>query len=110
MRNEQNTNYRQAKADLELGLGGVQKALGVLCDYCAGSALASLVQDDSRFGSLMQQPAMPEKHEKSAGAGQSTIGILEVIEFDFSDNLAKEVSQEDDSQRSRMSSTSPRNS
>jgi len=97
MRNEQNTNYRQAKADLELGLGGVQKALGVLRDYYAGAAAASLVQDDSRFGSLMQQPAMPEKHGKSAGAGGSIINILEVVESDFSGNLAKEESQEADS-------------
>merc|ERR1719444_732510 len=89
MRNEQNADYRQAKADLELGLGGVQKALGVLRDYYAGAA-ASLVQDDSRFGSLMQQPAMPEKHTASTGAGQSIIGILEVCESDFSNNLAKE--------------------
>jgi len=97
MRNEQNANYRAAKSDLELGLGGVQKALGVLRDYYAGAA-ASLVQDDSKFGSLMQQPAMPEKHGKSAGAGGSIIGILEVVESDFSNNLAKEESQEADAQ------------
>jgi len=97
MRNEQNTDYRQAKADLELGLGGVQKALGVLRDYYAGAA-ASLVQDDSKFGSLMQQPAMPEKHTASSGAGGSIIGILEVCESDFSNNLAKEESQEADAQ------------
>jgi hypothetical protein len=97
MRNEQNGNYRAAKADLELGLGGVQKALGVLRDYYAGAA-ASLVQDDTKFGSLMQQPAMPEKHAKSGGAGGSIIGILEVVESDFSNSLAKEESQEADAQ------------
>jgi len=96
MRNEQNADYRQAKSDLELGLGGVQKALGVLRDYYAGAAAASLVQDDTKFGALMQQPAMPEKHEKSGGAGGSIIGILEVCESDFSNNLAKEESQEAD--------------
>jgi chromosome segregation ATPase len=98
MRNEQNADYRKAKADLELGLGGVQKALGVLRDYYAGAAAASLVQDDSKFGSLMQQPAMPEKHTKSSGAGGSIINILEVCESDFSNNLAKEESQEADAQ------------
>jgi len=97
MRNEENGNYRAAKADLELGLGGVQKALGVLRDYYAGAA-ASLVQDDTKFGSLMQQPAMPEKHAKSGGAGGSIIGILEVVESDFSNSLAKEESQEADAQ------------
>jgi len=96
MRNEQNGDYRKAKADLELGLSGVQKALGVLRDYYAGAAAASLVQDDSKFGSLMQQPAMPEKHTKSSGAGGSIINILEVCESDFSNNLAKEESQEAD--------------
>merc|ERR1719453_595242 len=98
MRNEQNADYRKAKADLELGLGGVQKALGVLRDYYAGAAAASLVQDDSKFGSLMHQPAMPEKHTKSSGAGGSIINILEVCESDFSNNLAKEESQEADAQ------------
>jgi len=98
MRNEQNADYRKAKADLELGLSGVQKALGVLRDYYAGAAAASLVQDDSKFGSLMQQPAMPEKHAKSSGAGSSIISILEVCESDFSNNLAKEESQEADAQ------------
>jgi len=104
MRNEENTAYRQAKADLELGLGGVQKALGVLRDYYAGAA-AALVQDDSKFGSLMQQPAMPEQHTKSAGAGQSIIGILEVCESDFSNNLAKEESQESDAASSYEKTT-----
>ena len=92
MRNEQNADYRKAKADLELGLSGVQKALGVLRDDYAGAAAASLVQDDSKFGSLMQQPAMPEKQHGSI------INILEVCESDFSDNLAKEESQEADAQ------------
>merc|ERR1719262_393009 len=41
---------------------------------------------------------MPEKHTKSSGAGQSIIGILEVCESDFSNNLAKEESQESDAQ------------
>jgi len=84
--------------DKVLVLVCVQKGLGVLRDYCAGSAAASLVQDNSRFGSLMQQSGMPEKHGKSAGAGQGIIGILEVIESEFPSNLAKGVSQEADSQ------------
>merc|ERR1740124_573812 len=44
----------------------------------------------------MQQPAMPEKHGKSGGAGGSIISILEVCESDFSENLAKEETQESD--------------
>merc|ERR1719162_2048535 len=42
LRQEQNANYKQAKSDLELGLGGVQKALEKLREYYGG---ASLLQD-----------------------------------------------------------------
>jgi chromosome segregation ATPase len=90
IRSEQHADYTKAKADLELGLSGVGKALDVLRDYYGG---ASLIQDDTAF---MQQPAKPEKHSQKTGAGQSIIGILEVCESDFSDNLAKEEMAESD--------------
>merc|ERR1711933_172361 len=96
LRMEERTNYAQAKADLEAGLAGVRKALGVLRDYY-GSASASMIQE-SDMKSMMQQPAMPEKHTKSGGAGNSIIGILEVCESDFAKNLATETSEEDDSE------------
>merc|ERR1719182_1308886 len=82
LRQEQNANYKVAKADLELGLGGVQKALEKLREYYGGAA--AMIQSDASFGAFMQQPA---KHEKSSGAGGSIIGILEVCESDFSKNL-----------------------
>merc|ERR1719454_1854759 len=84
IRREENAAYVKAKADLELGLSGVRKALSVLRDYY-GSAAA-----------MLQQPAMPEHHEKSGGAAGSIIGILEVCESDFATNLAKEESEEAD--------------
>merc|ERR1719414_1216371 len=94
---EERANYAQAKSDLETGLAGVRKALGVLREYY-GSAAASMVQAGSGMSSMMQQPAMPEKHEKAGGAGSSIIGILEVCESDFAKNLAEETSQEDDAE------------
>merc|ERR1719486_554717 len=96
LRAEQNGNYKVAKAELEQGLGGVRKALGVLRDYYGGAA--ALVQEsDANFNSFMQQPAPPQQHEKSSGAGGSIINILEVCESDFATNLAKEESEEADS-------------
>jgi predicted nucleic acid-binding Zn-ribbon protein len=91
IRSEEHGDYSTAKADLEAGINGVQKALGVLRDYYGG---ASFVQGD--FSSMMQQPAMPEKHAKAGGAGSSIINLLEVCESDFSSNLAKEETQEAD--------------
>jgi len=83
-RRDEHSTYVASKADLELGLNGVRKALGVLQDYYAkGSAL--LQQD---------QPAMPEMHGAASGAGNSIIGILQVVESDFADNLAKTEEEE----------------
>merc|ERR1719352_172419 len=48
-RMDENAAFTKAKAELELGLGGVQKALGVLRDYYGSAA-------------LVQQPAKPELH------------------------------------------------
>merc|ERR1712194_847300 len=83
------------KADLDSGLSGVRKALAVLREYHGG---ASMLQDDSKLGAFMQQPAAPETHSKSSGAGGSIINILEVCESDFATNLAKEETEEADSQ------------
>merc|ERR1719361_2366269 len=97
MRMEERANYAQAKSDLELGLAGVRKALGVLREYY-GSTGASMIQSGSDMSSMMQQPAMPEKHVKAGDAGSSIIGILEVCESDFAKNLAEETSEEDDAE------------
>merc|ERR1719506_1100560 len=95
IRAEENANFKVAKAELTQGLGGVRKALSVLRDYYGGAA--ALVQADSNFNSFMQQPAAPQQHEKSSGAGGSIINILEVCESDFATNLSKEESEEADS-------------
>merc|ERR1719159_332694 len=55
-----------------------------------------MIQDGTDFNAFMQQPAMPEKHTAAGGAGDSIINMLEVVESDFSDNLAKEEAEEAD--------------
>merc|ERR1719393_1151226 len=94
IRAEEKAAYDKAKAELELGIGGVQKALGVLRDYYEGGA--ALLQKAGGFDSFMQQPAAPKKHSKSGGAGGSIIDILEVCESDFTKNLADEETEEAD--------------
>merc|ERR1719172_505814 len=93
IRAEQHEAYLTAKADLELGLEGVRKALEVLRNYYGNAAF---LQDEAN--AFMQQPPLPEKHVKATGAGNSIIGILEVCESDFANNLAKEETQEADAQ------------
>merc|ERR1719270_1318607 len=90
IRSETHADYTVAKADLELGLTGVRKALSTLRDYY-GSA-ASMMQEE------VSQPATPELHSKAGGAGGSIIDILEVVESDFASNLAKEEAEEADAQ------------
>merc|ERR1719245_1195271 len=97
MRMEERADYAQAKSDLELGLAGVRKAIGVLRKYYS-SADASMIQAGSDMSSMMHQPVMPEKHVKAGDAGSSIVGILEVCESDFAKNLAAETSQEDDAE------------
>jgi len=82
-RADQNAAYREAKADLELGLSGVQRATETLQAYY-GSA------------SLLQQPPKPELHSKASGAGGSILDILSVVASDFSKELAARESEEAD--------------
>merc|ERR1712045_266455 len=94
IRQETHAEYVTAKADLELGLSGVRKAVETLRDYYGAGS--SMLQDDSKFGAFMQQPAKPELHSKSQGAGESIINILQVCESDFATNLAKVEAEEAD--------------
>merc|ERR1719409_222951 len=81
IRGQENAAFNEAKADLSLGIDGVQRALGVLRDYYGGAA-------------LVQQPAKPELHNKASGAGGGIIDILEVVEADFAKSLAAEETAE----------------
>jgi len=94
IRAEQKAAFDTAKAELSLGISGVQKALGVLKDYYQGGA--AFVQGSTNFDAFMQQPAAPQAHSKASGAGGSIIDILEVCEADFSKNLATEETEEAD--------------
>merc|ERR1712226_1538693 len=55
----------------------------------------------------MQQPRpeMPELFAKAGGAGNSIVGILEVVESDFAKNLAKETTEEDDAEAEYQKTT-----
>merc|ERR1712039_806316 len=99
IRSETHADYEAAKADLQLGLSGVRKAVSTLKDYYGGAA--SMMQesaDPAAFMQRMRQPAAPELHSKAGGAGGSIIDILEVVESDFATNLAKEEAEEADAQ------------
>merc|ERR1711920_141752 len=61
MRREENAAFTQNKADMEQGLQGVKLALKVLRDYYA--------QDKA--------------HDAAEGGGANIIGLLEVVESDF---------------------------
>merc|ERR1712186_227949 len=76
MRKEENAAFKQNKADMEQGLEGVKMALKVLRDYYAKDAKA---------------------HAAADGAGNGIIGLLEVIESDFSQALAEFISVEESS-------------
>jgi len=74
LREEENAAFKSAKADMELGISGVQKALQVLGDYYASEDKA---------------------HSSADGAGGGIIALLEVVESDFSKNLAEIISTEE---------------
>merc|ERR1719181_2007858 len=89
LRAKEKAAFAEAKADFESGLEGVGIALQVLRDYYAekpaGEDVASLLQ--------------AQKHTKATGAATGIIGMLEVIESDFSKNLATITADEDQAQK-----------
>jgi len=82
--------FEEAKADYESGLEGVGIALQVLRDYYAEKPAG-----DESVESLLQS----RKHTKATGAATGIIGMLEVIESDFSKMLAQATAGEDQAQR-----------
>lgn len=99
IRTAEHKSYVKAKADLEQGISAIKKALMVLKDYYGTGTgeMAMIQEDESRFGAFMQQPGQPARFQKSQGAGDQIVGILEVIESDFAKSLANEEELESDS-------------
>jgi len=85
IRKQQHEDYAKAKADLEAGLAAVRKALALLREYYGRGATAA----------MLQQP-VTNGHDKATGAGNSIIGILEVVASQFAKSLAAEETAEED--------------
>merc|ERR550532_2645704 len=71
LRQEEHADFVQAKTDMKQGLEGVKLALKVLREYYAAD----------------------KAHSAAEGAGSSVIGLLEVVESDFSKGLAEDSAQ-----------------
>jgi len=76
IRLEEKEEYTKAKADMEAGIKGVQLALKVLRDYYAKD----------------------KAHAADEGGGAGIIGLLEVVESDFSKGLIEMTSTEEAAQ------------
>lgn len=110
IREEQHKDYLEAKDELENGLQGVRRALGVLREYYNSKdeeAAAAMVQESDSDGESMMEsaPPPPKTFKKSSGAGGGIISMLEVCESDFADNLAKEEMEETTAQESYSKTT-----
>merc|ERR1719482_890111 len=73
MRADEAAAWAEAKADYESGVEGVGMALQVLRDYYAEK----------------EEAFVQTTHDKATGAASGIIGMLEVVESDFSKNLAE---------------------
>jgi len=74
LRQKENAAYTQNKADLEQGIEGVKVALKVLREYYAKADKA---------------------HDAASGEAGGIVGLLEVVESDFSKGLAESVATEE---------------
>merc|ERR1719362_2430001 len=74
LRAEEKAAYGESKAELEKGLAGIKAALKVLNEYYAQDGKA---------------------HQAAEGAASGIISLLEVVEADFSKNLAQTTSNEE---------------
>merc|ERR1719484_218556 len=78
IRAEEKAAWAAAKADYESGIEGVGMALKVLRDYYAEK----------------EEALIQAKHDKATGAATGIIGMLEVVESDFTKSLAEGTAKE----------------
>merc|ERR1719337_256573 len=78
IRAEEKAAWAAAKADYESGIEGVGMALKVLRDYYAEK----------------EEALIQAKHDKATGAASGIIGMLEVVESDFTKSLAEGTAKE----------------
>merc|ERR1719199_2180885 len=78
IRAEEKAARAEAKADYESGIEGVGMALKVLRDYYAEK----------------EEAFVQESHDKATGAASGIIGMLEVVESDFTKSLAEGTAKE----------------
>merc|ERR1719422_2746907 len=74
LRQEEKVAYEESKAELEKGLTGIKQALRILNEYYSQDGQA---------------------HGTSEGAASGIIGLLEIVEADFSKNLAQITADEE---------------
>jgi len=99
IRKSENAVFKEEKAVLDKALEGVRQALTVLRQYFGKSEADSLMQNsDASLLDIMRQPTPPTSFSKSSGAGGGIIEILEVSESDFTKELSKITTEEEDSQ------------
>jgi len=78
IRAEEKAAWADAKADYESGIEGVGMALKVLRDYYAEK----------------EEALLQAQHDKATGAASGIIGMLEVVESDFTKSLAEGTAKE----------------
>merc|ERR1712203_1243278 len=83
MRRQEHKDFVKNKADMQKGLEGIKMALKVLREYYATD----------------------KAHSAAEGAGANIIGLLEVVESDFSKGLAEMTATEDSAQASYETET-----
>jgi len=102
IRKDEHAAFMEAKTDLELGIKGVRTATSVLQDYYSkkdeGESTEEGPAPEAAFLQSMRQPTAPETHSKSSSAVDGILQILSMTESDFATSLAKEQTEESDSQ------------